>query len=195
MKVEWSGAVRGRFVAAVIAAMTLAGGAAFAQELEAETSAEPTLASEVEAPAAGATAPEPDAAQTDAADTSLAETGLAGSGGVGEPAEPSAEDAAVLEIDPAEFSSTAEPASEPEPAAADAPAARDWGRFQPFADLVQAGGPIIVLLAVISMVSLAIIFAKLIQFTALRVGDRRFIPKVAEMLREGDRDAALDFLS
>lgn len=74
-------------------------------------------------------------------------------------------------------------------------AARDWGRLQPVADLIDAGGPIIVILGVLSVISLAIIIVKLFQFTALRVGDHRFVDKAARMLQNGERQQVLDFVS
>ena len=79
-------------------------------------------------------------------------------------------------------------------AAAGSFAERDWGRLQPFADLVEAGGAIIVILALISVAALAIILLKIVQFTVLRIGDRKFIGEVAQMLRRGEDQAALDFL-
>ena len=68
-------------------------------------------------------------------------------------------------------------------------------RFQPVFDIIDAGGPIIVILAGLSVISLAIIIVKLFQFTALRVGDRGFIDKASRMIRDGDAEDALDFLS
>ena len=59
---------------------------------------------------------------------------------------------------------------------------KDWGRFQPVADVVEAGGPIIIILAILSVVSLAIILVKLIQFTALRPGDHGFLDRAGRMI-------------
>lgn len=70
----------------------------------------------------------------------------------------------------------------------------DWGRFEPFAELVDAGGPIIVILALLSIISLSIIVVKLVQFVYHRVGDRRFITHVAEMLRNNSDREALTYL-
>ncbi|MEM9495828.1 MAG: MotA/TolQ/ExbB proton channel family protein [Pseudomonadota bacterium] len=72
---------------------------------------------------------------------------------------------------------------------------RDWGRWCPIADLVDAGGPIIVLLAVLSVISLAIVIVKLVQFFILRPGDYRFVQRVSDLLAAGEGDEALDFLS
>ena len=71
----------------------------------------------------------------------------------------------------------------------------DWGRFQPIADLVDAGGPIIVILGLLSVISLAIIIVKLTQFTILRVGDHKFVEKLSLLLQDGDRQEALDILT
>ncbi|MEO1013929.1 MAG: MotA/TolQ/ExbB proton channel family protein [Pseudomonadota bacterium] len=73
-------------------------------------------------------------------------------------------------------------------------ARRDWGRLQPAADLVEAGGPIIVILAILSIISLAIILVKLLQFFGARTGDHRFIEKAAGMLERGRAADALDFV-
>ncbi len=73
--------------------------------------------------------------------------------------------------------------------------ARDWGRFQPLADLVEAGGPIIVILGALSVLSLAIAAVKLVQFFVLRPGDYGFVRRVAKMLADGDDDGALDLVS
>ncbi len=80
-------------------------------------------------------------------------------------------------------------------AAEDEATARDWGRLQPAADLVEAGGPIIVILALLSIVSLAIIVVKLLQFAAARAGDHRFIEKAGSMIEKGRTDDALDFVA
>ena len=72
--------------------------------------------------------------------------------------------------------------------------AQDWGRFQPFADLIEAGGVIIIILALISVLALALIIVKQSQFIIQRVGDRGFVSRAAAMLRSGDGDGALEFL-
>ena len=73
--------------------------------------------------------------------------------------------------------------------------ARDLGRFQPVADIVEAGGPIIVILGVISVISLAIIVVKLLQFFLLRIGDHKFSEKAAEMFQQGKKAKALDYVA
>ncbi len=67
----------------------------------------------------------------------------------------------------------------------------NYGRFQPLADLVIAGGPIIVILAFLSIVSLAIVLVKLAQFARLRVGNKRFIDPVVTLVQERRMDEAL----
>ncbi|MEL6363942.1 MAG: TonB family protein [Pseudomonadota bacterium] len=98
-----------------------------------------------------------------------------------------------------EFSFTLEPASESVPAeetgATEEPAARDWGRAQPVADLVESGGPIILILIGLSVVSLAIICVKLLQFQSARVGDAGFIEKAARKIQAGDADGALSMVA
>lgn len=74
-------------------------------------------------------------------------------------------------------------------------AEKNWGRLQPLANLVEAGGPIIIILAILSIVSLAVIIVKLVQFTALRVGDHKFIEKASQMLQRGHKAKALDFVA
>lgn len=79
--------------------------------------------------------------------------------------------------------------------AASEPAKKDWGRLQPVADLVEAGGPIIIILAALSIIALAIVIVKLIQFYVQHIGDHRFIEKAASMIERGDDRKALDFVA
>ena len=60
--------------------------------------------------------------------------------------------------------------------------------------LVTAGGPVIVILALMSMLALAIILLKLWQFWTLRVSDVTFIEEPILHWRQGDHDAALQSL-
>ena len=94
------------------------------------------------------------------------------------------------DFDAAEDAST-DAGTDPETAGTE----RDWGRFQPVADLVEAGGPIIIMLGILSVLSLAIILVKVLQFAVLRAGDHRFVDKVAQMLADGNVHGALDFVS
>ncbi len=70
----------------------------------------------------------------------------------------------------------------------------DYGRFQPIADLIEAGGAIIIILGVLSLISLAIILAKIIQFTVQRVGNRSFIKPAVERLCSGDLEGAINLV-
>lgn len=83
-----------------------------------------------------------------------------------------------------------------EPAALEEPvAANGGGRLQPVFDLVDAGGPVIVILGFLSVISLAVIVVKIIQFTALRVGDHKFVEKIAGQLKDGEHEKALEVLT
>ncbi|MEO1039086.1 MAG: MotA/TolQ/ExbB proton channel family protein [Pseudomonadota bacterium] len=62
-------------------------------------------------------------------------------------------------------------------------------------DLLTVGGPVIMILAVLSLLSLAIILAKLIQFTLLNVSARGFVQHAANRLKTGDAQGALELLS
>lgn len=65
------------------------------------------------------------------------------------------------------------------------------GRIQ---DLFQLGGPVIVILLVLSIVALAIVFLKIFQFARIRINDRRFIKRTLALYRSGETQAALDNL-
>jgi len=75
------------------------------------------------------------------------------------------------------------------------PTARDWGRLQPVAGLIEAGGPIILILMALSVVSLAIIVVKLLQFQGARVGDAGFIERAARKIQAGDAESALEMVA
>ena len=79
---------------------------------------------------------------------------------------------------------------EADPASMEAPS-----RLQPIADLVEAGGAVIVILAGLSVIGLTLIVVKLVQFTVLRVGDHRFVEAIWAELREGHPDEALETVS
>jgi biopolymer transport protein ExbB len=55
----------------------------------------------------------------------------------------------------------------------------------------EAGGPIVVVLAIMSVLGFAIVLLKLWQFAALRVGGRRFIEQAVGHARQGDLTGAL----
>ncbi len=76
-------------------------------------------------------------------------------------------------------------------AAADA-APETVNALEPILNLVEAGGPIIVLLAALSVISLALVVVKLVQFRILRVAHRGFVTGVADQLHRGETRAALE---
>ncbi len=73
-------------------------------------------------------------------------------------------------------------------------AASDWGPYEPIVELVRAGGPIIVILAILSVISLAIVLVKLVQFRLWRVGDRSFVSPVVDLVRAHRYDDAMERL-
>ena len=73
-------------------------------------------------------------------------------------------------------------------------AARDYGRFQPIADLVEAGGFVIIILGVLSIISLMVIVVKLVQFSIMRVTRHGFVKEAADLLHAGREQEALDFV-
>ncbi|MEM7120379.1 MAG: MotA/TolQ/ExbB proton channel family protein [Pseudomonadota bacterium] len=62
-------------------------------------------------------------------------------------------------------------------------------------ELVQAGGPVVVILLVMSVVALGIIFAKLWQFHRARLGDRKLALGALALYQAGRPDEALARLS
>lgn len=70
-----------------------------------------------------------------------------------------------------------------------------WGGFyDPVVGLLQAGGPVVGILLVLSVVALAVILIKLWQFTAEQVGAREFVDKSLVHWRAGQAGAALETL-
>lgn len=61
--------------------------------------------------------------------------------------------------------------------------------------MVQAGGPVVVILLVMSVVALGIIFAKLWQFHRARLGNRRLALDALALYQDGRTDEALSRLS
>jgi len=161
-------------------------GSAGAQEASAEPEA--TDAAALDAPEAEAGADEAGAAEE------TAETGDEASADEGDPASEDGAGEAADEDSALDEDGLEEGALEEEEGAdgLDAPAA---GRLQPVADLVDAGGPIIVILGILSIISLAIIIVKIVQFATLRVGDHKFVEKIAQQLKDGEHKKALDVLS
>ena len=108
----------------------------------------------------------------------------------------------AVEEEAVEGEEGAELAAEGDAEALDATAAEDPlaasqgpGRFQPVVDLIEAGGAIIIILACLSVVSLAIVIVKVVQFMLLRVGDHKFVEKIAQQLKEGEHQEALEVLT
>ena len=58
-------------------------------------------------------------------------------------------------------------------------------------DLVQAGGPVVVILIAMSVVAMTVILVKLWQFARIRIGDRRTGREAVWLLRNGRVDEAL----
>lgn len=65
------------------------------------------------------------------------------------------------------------------------------GAAQRLLELLQAGGPVVAVLIAMSVVALAIVFLKLWQFRAVRIGDGRLAEAALRHYRSGRPDAAL----
>lgn len=158
----------------------------------AEAAAQETVSAETTEEAGAETADAQDEITIPEEETAPSEEEAAGDVATEEGDESASEDGAMSdeEID-AETDAENAVAEQDEPGAEQ----RDWGRWQPIVDLVDAGGPIIVLLGVLSVLSLAIIGVKLVQFFLVRPGDYRFVERVSDMLAQGKTDKALDFVS
>ena len=63
------------------------------------------------------------------------------------------------------------------------------------AQAIEAGGPIAVLLVLMSVVALSLVILKIWQFTSLKLGNRRFIARVIDLHVAGDDEAALTILT
>lgn len=102
--------------------------------------------------------------------------------------EAQASSAPALTTDPA----TASPPPV-DPAAID-PAAADsaMGTVDRAIELLQAGGPVVLILIGFSIVALAITFVKLWQFGRIRIGDTRTARRAARLYLQGDTAEALD---
>lgn len=61
--------------------------------------------------------------------------------------------------------------------------------------LLELGGPVLIALAVLSVIALTIILVKLYQFITMRVTDEAFVPVVLEHYRNGRYDDALRVLA
>ncbi len=62
---------------------------------------------------------------------------------------------------------------------------------EPVAGLIGLGGPVLLLIALLSVVALTIVLAKFVQFLWLGVGKRTKADRVLAMWRDGREDAAL----
>ncbi len=69
------------------------------------------------------------------------------------------------------------------------------GRFGPLLDLLDAGGPIIAILAGLSILTLALVLVKIVQFRVLRVGNRGFVPAVVQHLRNNEVQVAFELVT
>ena len=78
-------------------------------------------------------------------------------------------------------------------AAADLPEedVRQPNVFDPIMRLINAGGPIIVILALLAVLSIGVALVKLVQFTWLGVGRSGFVSSMVEKLRGGDNTGAI----
>lgn len=57
-------------------------------------------------------------------------------------------------------------------------------------EILQAGGPVVVILLALSLAALAVIFVKLLQFRALRIGDREAAQRALALWQAGRPDQA-----
>lgn len=69
-----------------------------------------------------------------------------------------------------------------------------FGAWPQFSGLLEAGGPVILVLLGMSVVAQAIVVLKLWQFVAIRIGSHSFIAEAVELWREGRNDDALQVL-
>ena len=62
-------------------------------------------------------------------------------------------------------------------------------------EMLEAGGPVVLILLVLSVFALAIVALKLIQFRRARLGDRKTARNALALYRAGDADGALTLAS
>jgi biopolymer transport protein ExbB len=67
--------------------------------------------------------------------------------------------------------------------------------FEQLSDWLQLGGPVLLVLLVMSVIALAIILVKIYQFLAMRVGEKNFVPHVLKYYRAGHYEEALRVLA
>lgn len=63
-----------------------------------------------------------------------------------------------------------------------------------FAGWFEAGGPVVVVLAIMSVVALAIVLLKLWQFATLRIKSTAFVPQSVELMCAGEGEQAIALL-
>ena len=97
---------------------------------------------------------------------------------------PTPENSAEAPVSPAEAPVSA---AEPSPAAS-------FCAPEGVAEILQAGGPIILILAGLSLFSLAIIVVKISQFVWLNLSARRFVQVASDHVKSGDLPGALSIL-
>jgi biopolymer transport protein ExbB len=72
--------------------------------------------------------------------------------------------------------------------------AGDGGSLSQALALYEAGGPVVAVLAAMSVIGLAIVLLKLWQFISLRIGNRGFVEPALRHWRQGEADQALAVL-
>jgi biopolymer transport protein ExbB len=97
-------------------------------------------------------------------------------------------------MDPAMDPATDPTAGTADPAALGAVDPSQGGLLDRALELIQAGGPVVAVLALMSVVALAIVLAKLWQFRMARLGDRRTVREALELHRRGREGEALVLL-
>lgn len=70
----------------------------------------------------------------------------------------------------------------------------DGSFFERLGSLLDTGGPVLMLLSVLSVVTLAMIIVKFWQFAAARLFDRRVLPEALQYWRSGEHQAGIERL-
>ncbi|MBK1651855.1 MotA/TolQ/ExbB proton channel family protein [Halorhodospira halochloris] len=70
----------------------------------------------------------------------------------------------------------------------------DGGALERLGSLLDTGGPVLTLLSILSVVTLAIILVKFWQFAAARLQDRRTLPEAIGLWRRGEFEAGVERL-
>jgi biopolymer transport protein ExbB len=61
-----------------------------------------------------------------------------------------------------------------------------------FSELISAGGPVVIILGVMSVLAMTVVFAKLQQFARMRIGNRKAAREALQMYKSGKVQEALD---